>query len=297
MELIERYVSKVATALPSGQRADVSAELRSLLEEAVQERARAAGRAPDEALAAEVLREWGHPDEVAARYLPADRYLIGPALFPTYVTVVSMVIAIAAALLIGFGLLREREWTQVMQRVFDAALWNFGLVTLIFAVIERTRRQERGRKKEFDPEKLEPVRDPDKVSLLAHEIGLYVVLVVGYILNFRLDLPYLAVTPEFAQFVPLLNAWLLGVLVLNAFVLTDGRWTAATRWAQLLLGLFGIYIAWQVYLSAPFIAPVRLVAKGAVAIGIVIAAIETAVRLVRLVRRGTETAAAAASGR
>ncbi|WP_433061937.1 HAAS signaling domain-containing protein [Dactylosporangium sp. CS-033363] len=57
-DLIERYVADVVALLPRRQRHDVAMELRTLLHEE-------AGDAPD---VPEMLRRFGHPAEVAARY-------------------------------------------------------------------------------------------------------------------------------------------------------------------------------------------------------------------------------------
>lgn len=63
MELIERYVHEVGRRLPKKQRADVEAELRSLLMDALEARAGAApaAGAPSEADQAAVLVEFGPP--------------------------------------------------------------------------------------------------------------------------------------------------------------------------------------------------------------------------------------------
>lgn len=70
-ELIESYVAEVAMQLPRKQRNDVAFELRALLREELQARVEASGRGADEDLALEILRAFGPPSEVAARYRPA----------------------------------------------------------------------------------------------------------------------------------------------------------------------------------------------------------------------------------
>lgn len=69
-QIIEAYVTDVATRLPSRQRNDVAFELRELLNEELQTRAEAGGGAPDAAMATDLLKHFGHPAEVAARYRP-----------------------------------------------------------------------------------------------------------------------------------------------------------------------------------------------------------------------------------
>jgi hypothetical protein len=148
--LIERYVREVERHLPKQQRSDVAAELRSLLEDALNDRALSAGRPPDEDLAVEALREFGEPEEVAERYLPSDRYLIGPRLFPAYLLVVRIVlIAVGGIMLLSFvaGLLsnterlpdflRSQSVGNLLGEFLKLAFVNLGLLTLVFAIIER----------------------------------------------------------------------------------------------------------------------------------------------------------------
>jgi hypothetical protein len=68
--LIEAYVADVAVRLPRKQRNDVAFELRALLQEELQAKAEAAGRATDDAMAMDLLRGFGRPEDVAARYRP-----------------------------------------------------------------------------------------------------------------------------------------------------------------------------------------------------------------------------------
>lgn len=69
-DVIESYVTDVAVQLPRKQRNDVAFELRALIDEELQDKAEAAGRAVDTAMAIEFLRAFGRPAEVAARYRP-----------------------------------------------------------------------------------------------------------------------------------------------------------------------------------------------------------------------------------
>ncbi len=77
--LIEAYVGDVIRRLPRRQRNDIGFELRALLNEGLRERAADAGRLPDEAMALDFLREFGAPDDVAARYAPPGIPVIPPA--------------------------------------------------------------------------------------------------------------------------------------------------------------------------------------------------------------------------
>ena len=69
-DVIESYVTDVAAQLPRKQRNDVAFELRALLDEELQAKAEAAGRGADAAMATELVRAFGRPADVAARYRP-----------------------------------------------------------------------------------------------------------------------------------------------------------------------------------------------------------------------------------
>lgn len=69
-DVIESYVADVAVQLPRKQGNDVAFELRALLHEELQANAEAAGRAADAAMALELARAFGRPEDVAARYRP-----------------------------------------------------------------------------------------------------------------------------------------------------------------------------------------------------------------------------------
>ena len=69
-DVIESYVTEVAVQLPRKQRNDVAFELRALLNEELEARAGDSGRAPDAAMATELVQAFGRPTDVAARYRP-----------------------------------------------------------------------------------------------------------------------------------------------------------------------------------------------------------------------------------
>ena len=104
MNLIERYTAEVGKHLPRKMRADIETEIRSTLEDMLEERSQKAGRPTDDEMVKDLLKEYGAPDKVAATYLP-ERYLIGPKLFPIFTLVLKIVFSVLTALaLIGFGI-------------------------------------------------------------------------------------------------------------------------------------------------------------------------------------------------
>ncbi len=82
-EVIETYIDDTVRLLPRRQRDDVATELRSLLNEELHARAQESGRPPEQNLALSLVRGYGHPNEVAARYQPAWT-IINPADFRSF---------------------------------------------------------------------------------------------------------------------------------------------------------------------------------------------------------------------
>lgn len=115
MTLVERYLRAVKEQLPRAQQDDIIAELSENLRAQMEDEAEARGRPLLDAEQAAILKRFGNPMTVAARYrgdvrsVSFGRQLIGPELFPTYAKVLTINIAItlvvvAVVLLIGGGI-------------------------------------------------------------------------------------------------------------------------------------------------------------------------------------------------
>jgi hypothetical protein len=273
MDLIDRYAHEVGQYLPHRLRADVEAELRSLLTDSVEEKALAGGVAPGEELAAKVLREFGAPKDVAARYAPEPQYLIGPRLYPSYVTAVKVMLPVVAAIVLALvlaGRFRhpdEPPSVAPLVRATGTFLWsaveNLGLMTLVFALVERAIRHREAAGPAWDPAKLPPVNDPDKISYFGRIFALYAIAALALLFNFFPDWvavyasvnsgasAYPLLTPAFSRYLPLINAWWLLAFVLNVAVLRRGRWTRATRWADFGLEVFNAVILLLIVIGPP----------------------------------------------
>jgi hypothetical protein len=137
-QLIESYVDDVALRLPRELRNDVGLELRALLGDELKAAAQAVGRPPDREVAIEVLRKFGRPAEVAARYRrPRGFDLIEPEYAPLFVKLATICVAVQWALTLpavfrsslgfdewwvswGLGAL---GWPGVLVAYFGAAAW------------------------------------------------------------------------------------------------------------------------------------------------------------------------------
>lgn len=146
MDLLDRYLNAIRWNLPRGVSADdVVAELNDVIASRIEDREEALGRALTAREISALLRDFGHPLVVAARY-GNQQWLIGPDLFPFYWFSLKIVLAISGVILIVSGVADAVFGGQSLVRGlahgFGGAWWsllgNAGLVTLIFAVIERT---------------------------------------------------------------------------------------------------------------------------------------------------------------
>jgi hypothetical protein len=149
MKLIDRYVTEVGKrlVLVKGHQ-DIEKELRSTLEDMLEDRSQKSGRPADEAMEIELLKEYGSPDKVAETYNPFP-YLIGPRLFPIFVMLLKIVLgAVALGLVVAIGVQIITHPPQTMMEliilvgkgklnILTAFISAFGYLTLIFAILER----------------------------------------------------------------------------------------------------------------------------------------------------------------
>lgn len=173
MNLIDRYVYVATERLPVNTREDVSRELRTNIEDMLPE------NATEEQIRA-ALEKLGNPVKMAAEYGQQKRYLIGPDLYDSYLSVLKLVLVIVTsvfafiALLEGFlGPTSKSEaiemsvgffvnmFTAVLEGAIQGALW----VTLIFVILERSGVNE-GKipfvKKRWSPDDLLKLQLPSK---------------------------------------------------------------------------------------------------------------------------------------
>jgi hypothetical protein len=142
MTLLDRYLAAVRDHLPAAQRDDIIAELGEDLRSRFEERTEELGHPLTEDEEAELLRPYGRPLVMAARYRP-QQYLVGPNLFPYYWAALKLAFSIAvvlwAALLVASvvsGRAPGSSLDALWKMPVNAALWAFTWVTLVFAIIE-----------------------------------------------------------------------------------------------------------------------------------------------------------------
>jgi hypothetical protein len=173
MELVDRYLQAVKFWLPKQQKQDIISELSEDLRSQMEDREGELGRKLNESEVAELLKQRGRPVLVANRFLPQES-LIGPVLFPSYLLVLKIVAAFymlpSVLVWIGIAVSRAAHSGQsfinsvgsLWSAFWSMAFFMLGGITVVFAVLERAQAKSRFLE-EWDPRKLPPVRDPDRI--------------------------------------------------------------------------------------------------------------------------------------
>lgn len=263
MNLIDRYVSEVGKNLPLLKgREDIEKELKSTLEDMLEDRAQSAGRARDEALEIEVLKDYGSPQKVAATYNPHP-YLIGPKLFTFYLFVLKIVLTVVVSVMLALAGVQAVTDTPFMGADFvkiigqglgsalSAAIAAFGNVTLVFVIIERVLPDKEigsfDDEKDWDPASLAKEPDPDAVSrfeLITEIVFTFVALAILNLYPQWLGMYFFTngeqtfiplFTEAFFKFVPWINVTLVAQILLDVYLLRNAAWTNLTRIFNILI--------------------------------------------------------------
>ncbi|MFI4975985.1 MAG: hypothetical protein ACHP84_15705 [Caulobacterales bacterium] len=143
-DLTDRYLAAIASHLPKAKAQDITAELRDLLLSQREEKEAELGRplTPDEAEA--MIKAFGHPLRVAARYDGAQ-YLIGPALYPYWWAAVKVVAFMVSAVMVTLLILdivfaagsSDPILPHVIGAFWSSLFGTIGALTILFAILER----------------------------------------------------------------------------------------------------------------------------------------------------------------
>ncbi|HTX92160.1 MAG TPA: hypothetical protein VMC09_13185 [Anaerolineales bacterium] len=256
MNLIEIYVSEVGRRLPQTMRADIEAEIRSALEDMLEERSKKAGQPANDEMVLAMLKEYGDPEKVAASYLP-ERYLIGPSLYPIFMMVLRIaliVTGVLAAVGLGFAIYQSTLTAQgVFETVLRAAADFFtslvialGNIILVFAIIEWALYQSgkkidlngNAKKKEWDPHSLTKVMPSNRIKhseVIIELVGCFIAIIL---FNFY---------PGLIGFTPSLNG-----------VVGSGNWAIGFGSAEFVRLLSSAFFHFVPYLTAVWVLTIIL---------------------------------------
>ena len=142
MNLTDRYLHAVRSFLPAAQQEDIVRELADDIRAQLGDRQEELGRpltAEDEAA---VLRQFGHPLLLAAKYR-RQQHVISPTLFPFYAFALKIALGVALAVHVAIAIAVFATGRPPGEAIaplavfpFGPAMTVFGWVTLVFAVID-----------------------------------------------------------------------------------------------------------------------------------------------------------------
>jgi hypothetical protein len=267
MNLIDRYIAEVGKHLPRRNRADIEAEIRSTLEDMLEERKQAQGPV-DDAAVIELLKEYGAPRKVAESYA-GPRYLIGPRMYPFFEMVLKIVFAVLIVLdIVGLvlGLVQSGSTgPEFLKTLGNSALGlltglmtAFGNIVLVFAILERFLPTTEFEKEmeDWDPKELASEPDPDRAGPGEQIFAIIFMVLFLVVLNLYPGLlgfgffdggKWVFISPllteAFFRYLPWINILILLELGLNVYLLRRGVWNVAARAANILLELSNIALA------------------------------------------------------
>jgi hypothetical protein len=277
IELIDRYIAEVGKNLPRKTRFDIEAEILTAIEDMLAERCQKTGKPVDEEMIVDVLKEYGAPRKVAASYQP-ERYVIGPHLFPSFLTVIQVILPIVAVVaLVKMGIsLGQMELTfeNIFEAVFlgiaefiGTAFTALGGIMVLFAIIQWALPEFKEKAGDWDPRKLPAATPRNRIDVGSTLLeifgsGLAIVLFnffpqlvnIGYRANGQWWIGFIALETDnawsttilseaFFHYLPALTIlWALTIL-LDIVLLSRSRWENWTRWSAFGLKVLTIALA------------------------------------------------------
>lgn len=297
--LLERYVKEVGRQLPEATRKDVELELRSALEDGLEDRGVNANNPEDQDKVVEFLKEFGKPSKVAASY-GARTFLIGPELQTLYWLVLRINIVVQVVIqLVSLIVAAANDPSNfgaiiggTIGELINGLLVSFGAVTLIFALVDHFVPKDQLPFKGWDPRNLPEItldhNRLDRAELVIEmffiAIGItFINLIPGW--DFPADLAFMdALVAKFIPFIPWMTVLGVAEVALKVYLLSRGRWETTTRWLELAHTVASVALAAWIFSVAPFtqFAFVDAIVSMSVLFGLTISTGEAMFQLYRL---------------
>ena len=299
--LIEAYVLDVIRRLPRGQRNDVGFELRALLAEGLRDRAGDAGRLPDEAMALDHVRQFGRPEEVAARYHTPGVPIISPSQTRGFVW--ATVIGVGLQWATSLPLMLSGELAPALPESSRlgawwtsyglGAFWWPGFLVSVMIVAAWVRQTWPATVADWKPR----AADRDHINRPLYALGLAAALcgialwvgIAWSVTTFSNPVTRaLAFAPAFlATRAPILLVYWAAGITLLVVLIAEGRWRTLTRRIDVWLKLAACALmTWFMFGGQIFVSePADQTTKGALGLIVVLILAELAVHVWRQRRR------------
>ncbi|WP_062064093.1 HAAS signaling domain-containing protein [Cellvibrio sp. OA-2007] len=251
MQLIDRYMSAVASYLPEVRRDEIVRELRANILDKLESLAEQQGREATEADVSALLKELGHPQQVASRFLPAQQ-LVTADLFPLYKQslhygVILVFILGLIQFAVGFLSSGYMDFIGLLHGFVMKGLITFAVITGLFYVFSNPP----GGKPLFSPyqswapEKLPPVkRSWQRISGGEQGVDFASDLFFLLLLNYSFWMPSEKVSglaavfsDSVSEWVPLLSAVMIVSLLFGVWNMVYRYWTVPKLVIEALINL------------------------------------------------------------
>lgn len=231
-EMIERYIYDVTRRLPENERGEIKRELEASITDMLPDN-------PSRQDITAVLTKLGSPRILAEQYRQKPQYLISPAMFDNYISVLKAVTAIVAVVCACIGVVLALSSGSIVQIIssgiamaFEGALQTALWITVGFVIAEKY-----GYKQEWKPEDLPQLPTGIKISRSSSIAGMIMsvflpVLFIAMIIREKSFFIFVRgadiITPlsqaALERFIPYLV--MLGVLgfIVNGFRLYWAKW-------------------------------------------------------------------------
>lgn len=260
MSIIDRYIYAIGKHLPRKNKTDIQNELRSNLADTLEARY---GEEPSEEQVIALVKEMGKPEKVAASYWPEGQYLVGPRLYPLFRMVVGIVITVFVIVnLVLFGVMvafkpETLKSLEFVTDLFGGAISAFGMIVLVFAILQRLDVRPEDEKEDWDPRELPEIDEKETINrtgviveIIFATIFTAILVAFGGRLGGVVSLgSEMVPNPALGPYVPLLVLSLLLAIGLDIFLLWRGRWELGSRIAKIAVDLFGVGVLLALVLS------------------------------------------------
>ncbi len=275
MEIIKKYIYAIQRRLPTASKDDITKEITSLIYDELEGKFGKKDEYTNSEVE-EVLKEMGHPREVAGRYRGDKQLLIGPEIYPVYkmvlaiaagsvtlglvisyiVKIVNQAVTQAATLrvfLMGFG--------ELLSSLFSSLLALVGSITIIFALIQHFGKIGSEDVNIYDDWKPSDLPDLPEEKDRVHRAGPIIAMcfiAFGFaILNYYVaagNIPFVSsldsdvvVLPVFSidalsRYLPFWNLSLGLSFAMQIILFVQGKWSLGTRLFEIGISLLGIAI-------------------------------------------------------
>ncbi len=270
-EVIEAYISDIVRLLPRRQRNDVAAELRTLLNEELHARVQEFGSSPDEVLALSLVRGYGRPNEVAARYQPLWT-IIDPADTKNFVR--AAIIGAGALLMLSPLARLQPSLKGIADDLvkIEILAW-LGVLVIAFAIKSWIcwRWPAMAAWKPCDRDRVNRIGTAVLLPIVTPFIVLYgaPMWAINQVSGGRFETSWAAYTPDFRRLrLPLFIGLIVSLLALRAFVAIQGRWRRLTRYLNIGLNMALAYLVLSLATTGNIFqsGPVDQIARGVLAL-------------------------------